>query len=489
MKLPYPAIRQYIAGEWQEGRGEGCTAVLNPADESSLAQLRHVSTAQLDTALGAVRDTARLWRRTPPAERSAVLRRAAALLRERHEHVSRILVLEEGKPLHEARAEILVSADILDWYAEEGRRAYGRVIPGEYGSRLSVIPEPIGPVAAFTPWNFPATSSVRKLGGALAAGCPIILKPSEETPGTAVELFRALHDAGLPAGVANLVLGDPAAIAARLLAGPVIRKLSLTGSLAVGRTLAHLAADADIVTTMELGGNAPVLVFPDVDAGAVAEACAKAKFRNAGQVCNVPSRFFVHESQADAFAEAFAAIAAELRVGHGLSADVEMGPLANARRRDAVQEMVDEAVAQGARVLAGGTRPAGAGFFYAPTVLADVEEKHRVFSEEVFGPVAPITTFQDADEAVARANDTGYGLGSFVFTSSLDIATRVSEDLQAGMVGVNTTVLSRAETPFGGVKASGHGQESGSEGLDAYLVRKAVLQHRPLASNTTKGTV
>ncbi|GAA3690273.1 NAD-dependent succinate-semialdehyde dehydrogenase [Streptomyces iranensis] len=488
MTAPYPAIRQYIAGEWQEGQGDGYTTVLNPSSETPLAEVRHVSAAQLDRALEAVRETARPWRRTSPTERSAILRRAASLLRERCGDIARTLVLEQGKPLREAHAEVLVSADMLDWYAEEGRRAYGRVVPGEHGTRLSVIPEPIGPVAAFTPWNFPATSSVRKLGGALAAGCPIILKPSEETPGTVAELFRALADAGLPPGVAHMVLGDPAGVSAHLLADPVIRKLSLTGSAAVGRELSHLAVEANIVTTMELGGNAPVLIFPDVSVEAVAEACAKAKFRNAGQVCNVPSRFFVHESASAEFAEAFASIASGLRVGDGLASGVEMGPLANARRRDAVEAMVDEAAEQGARILAGGGRLEGPGFFFTPTVLGDVGERHRVFSDEVFGPVVPITTFRDEDEAVQRANDTDYGLGAFVFTESLATATRVSEDLEAGVVGVNTTVLSRVETPFGGVKASGHGQESGSEGLDAYLVRKAVLQHPPLTANITKGS-
>ncbi|MFE9629016.1 NAD-dependent succinate-semialdehyde dehydrogenase [Streptomyces sp. NPDC006527] len=488
MTTQYPQIRQYIGGQWQDGSGTGRTSVLNPATGQPLTELRHVSPGQLDQALDALSESAPPWRRTAPAERSRILRRAADLLRDRAERVARTLVLEQGKPLAEARAEILVSADILDWYAEEGRRAYGRVVPGEYGTRLSVIPEPIGPVAAFTPWNFPATSSVRKLGGALAAGCPIVLKASEETPGTAVGLFAALEDAGLPGGVANLVLGDPAEISAHVLGSPVIRKVSLTGSIAVGRHLARLAADHDQITTMELGGNAPVLVFPDVDVVAVAEALARAKFRNAGQVCNVPSRFFVHESIAEEFSSQLVRFADSLKVGDGLAEGTEMGPLANVRRRDAVAALVDDAVKGGAEVLAGGRPLDGPGFFHAPTVLAGVRDDQDVFRDEVFGPVVPLTTFRDLDEAVDRANDSPYGLGSFVFTASLDAATRASDALQAGMVGVNTTVLSRAETPFGGVKASGHGQESGTEGLDAYLVRKVVLQHPPITWDSTKGT-
>jgi succinate-semialdehyde dehydrogenase/glutarate-semialdehyde dehydrogenase len=488
MSHTYPPIRQYIGGIWQDGTDSGTQDVLNPATGQALATLREVSAGQLDQALEAVRASAGPWRRTAPSDRSRILRGAASLLRERTERIARTLVLEQGKPLAEARAEVAAAADITDWYAEEGRRAYGRVIPGEYGTRLSVIPEPIGPVAAFTPWNFPAVSAVRKLAGALAAGCPIVLKPSEETPGTAVELFAALEDAGLPGGVANLVLGEPPRISEHLLGSPVIRKVSLTGSVAVGRHLARLAAEHHQVTTMELGGNAPVLVLPDVDVAAVAEACARAKFRNAGQVCNVPSRFLVHESVAAEFAGALAGFAARLTVGDGLAEGTDMGPLANARRRDAVSALTSDAVRAGAEVLAGGEPQDGPGFFHAPTVLGGVTDDLAVFREEVFGPVVPVATFRDLDDALDRANGSPYGLGAFVFTGSLDAATRAADALCAGMVGVNTTVLSRAETPFGGVKASGHGQESGTEGLDAYLVRKAVLQHPPLTRDTTKGT-
>ncbi|MCI2419921.1 aldehyde dehydrogenase family protein [Saccharopolyspora sp. K220] len=473
----YPNPLLYLNGSWHDGAGPGSEPVLNPATGEAIGVLRHASPKQLDQALDAAADAARGWRNTAPIVRGRILRDAAGLLRTRRDETAVSLVLEQGKPLAEAFAEIDASADILEWYAEEGRRAYGRVIPGEAGSRQLVVPQPVGPVVAFTPWNFPATSTVRKLGGALAAGCTIVVKPSEETPATPMALFAALHDAGLPAGVANLVFGVPADVASHLLAGPAVRKLSLTGSVAVGRHLSALAASRDIVTTMELGGNAPVVVFDDVDVRAVAAELAAAKFRNAGQVCNVPSRFFVHEAIAGPFIRELADLAREVKTGDGLAPGTRMGPLANQRRLDAVTKLVDDAVTGGATVVAGGRRGAGPGYFYQPTVLSGFSDEAPVFAEEVFGPVIPVTTFRDTDDVLRRANASSYGLGGFVFTASLDRATRGADELETGMVGVNTTVLSRAETPFGGIKASGHGQESGVEGLDAYLVRKTILQH------------
>jgi succinate-semialdehyde dehydrogenase/glutarate-semialdehyde dehydrogenase len=392
------------------------------------------------------------------------------------------LSLEQGKPLAEAAAEIQASADVIDWYAEEGRRAYGRIVPGPAGARLMVVPEPIGPVAAFTPWNFPGTTVARKLGGALAAGCTIVLKASEETPATAMAVLECLALAGLPPGVANLVLGQPARISEQLLRSPVIRKVSLTGSIGVGRTLGHLAVDHDLITTMELGGNAPVLVFDDVDVDAVARLCAVAKFRNAGQVCNVPSRFYVHERIAERFAERMTAHARALRVGAGTEPAVDMGPLCNERRLRAMERLMDDARRIGARVRTGGQQLDRRGFFFEPTVLSDVPDAALVMREEAFGPIVPIATFSDADgaDAIRRANDTAYGLGAFIFTESLARATNAGDALEAGMVGVNTVVLSRAETPFGGIKASGHGHESGIEGLEAYLRKKTILQHAPV---------
>jgi succinate-semialdehyde dehydrogenase / glutarate-semialdehyde dehydrogenase len=478
----YPEIRQFIDGAWHSGAGTSAETVIDPASGQPLAEFAHASRADVDAALEAAGRSAAMWRNTAPDTRYRILRRAAELLRGRAARAAYTLSLEQGKPLVESQAEIAVSADIIDWYAEEGRRAYGRVVPGEAGTRLLVVAEPVGPVAAFTPWNFPATTVARKLGGALAAGCTIVLKAAEETPATAITVFECLQEAGLPAGVANLVLGVPAQISAQLLRSPVIRKVSLTGSIGVGRTLGHLAVDHDLVTTMELGGNAPVIVFDDVNVDAVAAACAQAKFRNAGQVCNVPSRFYVHERVFNRFVQRVAAYAAALRVGPGVQPATQMGPLANRRRLEVMGGFIEDALALGATVQEGGRCPAGNGYFFAPTVIAEVPDHARLMKEEVFGPIVPVARFSDAEDVIRRANDTAYGLGSFVFTESLERATRMSDALEAGMVGINTTVLSRPETPFGGIKGSGHGYESGVEGLAAFMRTKAILQHPPLRS-------
>ncbi|CAG9262417.1 NADP(+)-dependent succinate-semialdehyde dehydrogenase [Paraburkholderia caribensis] len=482
MTSSFPEIRQFIDGEWRRGSGTSAETVLDPATARPLTEFAHAGLDDVDAALDAAARSATGWRATAPEERYRVLRRAADLLRARIDTAVPVLSREQGKPLAESRAELEGSAAILDWYAEEGRRAYGRIVPGAPGSRLMVVQEPVGPVAAFTPWNFPATTVTRKVGAALAAGCTIVIKASEETPATAVAVFECLAQAGLPAGVANLVLGNPAQISERLLKSPVIRKVSLTGSIGVGRVLGHLAVENDLVTTMELGGNAPVIVFDDVDVDAVAIACATAKFRNAGQVCNVPSRFYVHERVVDRFIKRVVEFARNLRVRPGVEADSQMGALANARRRDVMVGFVDDARAHGATIHDVGRLPGDDGFFFAPTVVANVPDDAKIMREEVFGPIVPVARFSDTDDVIRRANDTTYGLGSFVFTESLDLATRVSDALEAGMVGVNTTVLSRTETPFGGIKASGHGYESGIEGLEAYMRRKAILQHSPLRS-------
>lgn len=481
----YPQVKQFIGGRWRDGTAESSESIFNPATGAALGQFAHASPADIDAALDAAGSAALLWRNTSPDQRYRILRKAADLLRQRGAQAAFNLSLEQGKPVAEARAEIDVSADVIDWYAEEGRRAYGRIIPGAQGTRLMVVSEPIGPVAAFTPWNYPGTTVARKVGGALAAGCTVIIKASEETPATAIAILECLEQAGLPPGVVNLVLGIPDRISRQLLASPVIRKVSLTGSLAVGKLLGHLAVDQDLATTMELGGNAPVIIFPDIDVDAVAAMCAAAKFRNAGQVCNVPSRFLVHERIAEQFIARFQEIAKNLRVDAGTVSDVQMGPLANSRRVDVMERLVQDARDQGARVVAGGSRIKRPGFFFEPTVIADVPDHARVMAEEVFGPIVPVSTFSNVADVISRANATTYGLGSFVFTGSLAFATEVSDALEAGMVGVNTTVLSRAETPFGGIKASGHGFESGVEGLEAFLRKKVILQHPPVGSSLT----
>ncbi|MGI5219002.1 NAD-dependent succinate-semialdehyde dehydrogenase [Nocardia sp. CA-290969] len=477
----YPAVKQFVDGRWVDGDAGTFEKVLDPATAETLASYPHVGLGQLDRALAAVSRTARSWRDTPPLRRSDIIRGAARLLRERADPIAFAVSSEQGKPLHEARAEVNISAEIIDWCAEEGRRTYGRIVPSGNDSRLMVTAEPVGPVAAFTPWNFPVLTVARKVAAALAAGCPVIVKAAEETPAGAMAVISAFADAGAPPGVVNLVLGVPAEISEHVLSAGVIRKVSLTGSVGVGRILSRLAAEHDIRTTMELGGNAPVIVEPDIDVDEVALRCATSKFRNAGQVCNSPSRFFVHAAVHDRFVDAVERFVRDIKLGAGTAERTSMGPLANARRVDYVGKALADALDRGAEVVCGGGIPDGAGYFVEPTVLTEVDDCSTVFAEEIFGPVMPIVRYHDLDAAISRANATTYGLASFVFTDSLAKAHRMARDLEAGMVGINTTVVSRAEMPFGGIKASGHGFESGLEGVDAYLRRKAVLEHDPAA--------
>lgn len=476
-----PSIQQYIDGEWVDGTASTVEDVLDPATGETLTTFAHVGTDQLDQALAAVEREAAGWRDTDPLVRSEIIRGAAARLRDSIEEIAPLVAAEQGKPVAEARSEILTSANVIEWLAEEGRRVYGRIIPSAGGSRLMVTAEPVGPVAAFTPWNFPVLTVARKLAAALAAGCTIVAKASEETPHGAVALFRAFEQAGLPAGIAHLVFGVPAEVSTHLLNSGVIRKVSLTGSITVGKVLSHLAIDNHIVATMELGGNAPVIIEPGVDVAEVAHRVATSKFRNAGQVCNAPSRFYVHEDIYEEFLEHVTEFARALVVGPASEELSTMGPLANARRVPFVASLVDDAVAKGAEVRHGGKAIDRPGYFFEPTVLAGVPDEARIFQEEVFGPVLPVASYSDIDDAVRRANSTEYGLGSFLFTTSLETAHRVAAQLQAGMVGINTSVISRAETPFGGMLASGHGWESGTEGVEAYVHRKAILEHDPVS--------
>jgi succinate-semialdehyde dehydrogenase/glutarate-semialdehyde dehydrogenase len=451
--------------------------VLNPATGESLGDLPHATIADLDAALAAAERGFRLWRGTPAVERGRVLRRAAELMRERVAIGARVLTLEQGKPLAEAKTEILFAADVIEWFAEEGRRAYGRVVPGRNPRlRQQVLREPVGPVAAFTPWNFPATTPARKLGGALAAGCSVIIKPAEETPGSAVFIAHALQDAGLPPGVLNMVFGYPANISNYLIRSPVIRKVTLTGSVSVGRHVARLAAEHLKVLTLELGGHAPVIICDDVDVDAVAAAAVTAKFRNAGQICIAPTRFFVQDGVHDRFLDAMKEQVATLRVGNGMEEDIMMGPLANARRLEMVDGMVQEALNDGARLVSGGHRIGNIGHFYAPTVIADVPPLTRMMRDEPFGPVAPITRFVVVEQAIDRANELPYGLAAYAFTESAARVAQLSESLEAGMVGINSYIVAQPELPFTGIKDSGYGSESGAEGLEAFMVPKTVTQ-------------
>jgi succinate-semialdehyde dehydrogenase/glutarate-semialdehyde dehydrogenase len=473
----YEHFGLWIQGAWRPARDGRTQTVLDPADESVLGEIPSASAQDLDDALAAVARSARSWRATPAWERCAILRRTAVEVRARAEMGAEAMSRETGKPIEEARGEMNAAIEQFDWYADEARRIFGHTLDGrDPNVRLSVRYDPVGPVAAFTAWNFPALLPARKIAAALAAGCTIILKPSEETPSSAYFIAEAAHAAGLPAGVLNVVTGDPADIARHLIGSPIIRKVSLTGSARVGKELMRLSADGMKKITMELGGHAPVLVFADADPVAAGEACARAKFRNAGQVCISPSRFYVHDSVYEAFASSMVKTAQALRIGRGLDAGVEFGPMVNARGRDRVADLVADALSQGARLLTGGKIPSGSnrGFFYEPTVLGSVPDEARVMHEEPFGPVAPLASFSDFDEVVARANGAPFGLAGYVFSRSLDTATRASEALEVGMVGVNDLLLAAAEIPFGGIKESGTGREGGRLGIFDYLEPKYV---------------
>ena len=473
----YAELGLFIGGELLSGGGRKSSPVINPANEEVIGHLPHATPADLDRALAAAQEGFQVWRAVFPDQRGKILKRAADLLRSRAEEIARTATTESGKSIHETRIELGMSANILEWYAEEGRRAYGRVLPQRAsGTRLCVVKEPVGPVAAFAPWNFPLGNPARKIGAALGAGCSCILKPAEEAPASGLAVARALAEAGLPAGVLSIVFGVPPEVSAHLIASPVIRGLSFTGSIPVGKQLMKLAADGMKRTTMELGGHGPVLVFNDVDVENVLDLSVAAKYRNAGQVCVSPTRFYVHESIYERFVEGFAARAKAWPVGDGLDEKNRMGPLIHARRLAAIEAFVQDAVACGARVAAGGSRLRSPGYFFAPTVLADVPNTARIMNEEPFGPVAIINPFSNFDSVIEQANRLPYGLAAFAFTGSARIAKLAGEKLEAGMVGVNTYAISVPESPFGGVKESGHGSEEGIEGLEACLVTKFISE-------------
>jgi len=473
----YTDLALYIDGKWLNGEGRKGEDVINPATGKALGHLPHASTADLDAAIAAAEKGLAVWKSTSAYDRSKIMRKAADLLRERYDHVSKVQTQEQGKVYVESRAEVLTSAEIIEWYAEEGRRTYGRVVPGrQKGVRQIVLQEPVGVVAAFTPWNFPTLTPVRKIGGALAAGCSIIIKASEETPGTCIELAKCFADAGLPAGVLNLVFGVPANVSEHLIPAKAVKKISFTGSIPVGKHLAGLAARGMKRATMELGGHSPVVVFEDADPEKAADTIAAFKYRNAGQVCISPTRFYVQEKSYNKFLARFTEYAKGLKMGDGLEKGITLGPVANPRRLDAMETFVNDARARGGKVVTGGSRQGNQGFFFQPTVITDVPDDSKIMTEEPFGPVAPIVTFKTFDEVVERANSLPYGLAAYAFTSSEKTATAIGDAMQSGMVGVNSVAVSTPETPFGGVKESGYGSEGGIEGLQAYLNTKFISQ-------------
>ncbi len=470
-------VELFIGGEWAGAADGGTIDVVNPADGELIGRVAKATIADLDRAAEAARAGFAVWRDTSPFERAKLMRRAADLLRERADEIARLMTREQGKPLGEARAETLSAADITDWLADEGRRAYGRIVPARSpGVQQLVLREPVGPVAAFTPWNFPLNQVVRKVGAALATGCSIIVKGPEETPASVAAFVRAYQDAGLPAGVLNLVYGVPAEVSGHLIPHRAIRKVSFTGSTAVGKQLAALAGAHMKPITMELGGHAPVIVTADADIGQAVKLAGGAKYRNAGQVCVAPTRFLIEEAVHDEFLERLVALAEGVRVGDGLDPATTMGPLANPRRVQAMEELIADAVGRGATLETGGSRIGNTGNFFAPTVLSGMTTEMRAMNEEPFGPLALVARVASLDEAIAEANRLDYGLAAYAFTRSARSMAELRARVEAGMLSINHHGLALPEVPFGGLKDSGMGSEGGSEALDGYLVTRFVTQ-------------
>jgi succinate-semialdehyde dehydrogenase/glutarate-semialdehyde dehydrogenase len=468
-------LKLFIDGVWKSGEGRDAHTVINPVTGSGMAEVPYATAADLEEALAASGRAWPEWRATDVEKRSAILHKTASLLRERVDHIGVILTQEQGKILAEAKAEVLGSAQLFDWYAEEIKRDYGRTLVRPAGQLSRVIRQPVGPTATFSPWNFPIYLLSKKVAAALAAGCTVISRPPHETPGCATELFRALADAGIPTGVAQLVHGDANMISTTLIGSKTIRKVSFTGSTNVGKHLMRLAADSMTRITMELGGHAPVLIFDDCDLEKTLDMVVPQKFRNAGQVCVSPTRFYVQRGIYDAFLKGFATRTAKVKVGDGLEADTRMGPLANARRPGAVEALIEDARAKGAKVLAGGEK-GDKGFFFQPTLLADVPNEAEIMNEEPFGPVAVTRAFDTFEEAIEQANRLPFGLAAFAFTENGRRANLIGDLVESGMVGINTFAISVADAPFGGVKDSGFGSEGGKEGLESYQVVKAIHQ-------------
>ncbi len=474
--MTYPNTRLFINGQWQDAADGRTLAVHNPATGTEIGRVAHAGKADLDAALAAAQKGFETWRDMTPAERSKIMRKAAGLMRERAGDIAKVLTQEQGKPVAEAKVEAMAAADIIEWFAEEGFRVYGRIVPsrGSLALRQMVMKDPVGPVAAFTPWNFPINQVVRKVGAALTAGCSMIVKAAEETPAAPAALVQAFADAGIPPGVLNLVYGNPAEISSYLIPHPVIRKITFTGSTPVGKQLAAMAGQHMKRVTMELGGHAPVIVCEDADIALAVKSAGAAKFRNAGQVCISPTRFLVHEKVRAEFAAALGQHAASLKVGDGLAEGTQMGPLANPRRLKAMAEITEDAVQQGATLVTGGARIGSTGNFWQPTILDNVPTTAKVFNDEPFGPMAAIRGFSDLDEAIKEANRLSFGLAGYAFTKSLKNADLLARRVEVGMLWMNMPAMPSAEMPFGGIKDSGYGSEGGPEAVEAYLNVRAV---------------
>jgi succinate-semialdehyde dehydrogenase/glutarate-semialdehyde dehydrogenase len=469
----------FIGGQWRDAEGGGTLDVEDPATGETIASVADATAADADAALAAADEAFKTWRNVAPRERGDILRRAYDTIIERQDELALLMTLEMGKPVAESTAEIVYAANFLRWYSEEAVRINGRFTINETGKgRVLTLKQPIGPCVFITPWNFPLAMGTRKIGPALAAGCTCVVKPAKQTPLSMLALAQILEEAGLPGGVLNVITASKSGeIMEPLIKDPRTRKLSFTGSTPVGKTLIRQGSEQVLKMSMELGGNAPFLVFGDADLDQAVEGALLAKMRNGGEACTSANRFLVHESVADAFAQRLAERIGSLKVGRGTDDGIQVGPLIDESQRSKVEELVNDAVSKGAKVLTGGQRTGDAGYFFAPTVLAEVPEDAELLREEIFGPVAPITTFSTDEEAVAAANATEYGLVSYVYTTDVNRAFRVIEALETGMIGFNQGMVSNAGAPFGGVKQSGFGREGGPEGLEEYLEIKYVAMN------------
>ena len=477
MLQEYPNTQLFLNGEWRDSLSKETLEIINPATEEIIGKLAHARKDDLDIALNAADTAFKDWKNVSAYDRSKILRKAAEIIRSKVDLIAGLMTLEQGKPLAEAKGETLGAADSIDWYAEEGRRAYGRIIPARaQGVYQFVFKEPVGVVAAFTPWNFPLNQVVKKVAAAFAAGCTVIIKGPEETPASVAELIKAFNEAGMPKGSINLVFGIPAEISEYLISHPIVRKVTFTGSTAVGKQLASLAGTHMKRATMELGGHSPAIVCADADVNVAVKILSANKFRNAGQVCISPTRFLVHESVYDQFVDGFVKSAESLNVGNGLDEGINMGPLAHDRRLTAIEGFVADAVEKGAKILTGGKRKGNKGYFFEPTVMTDVSKDSRIMNEEPFGPLAPINSFSSIDEVVEEANRLNYGLAAYAYTNSAKTAQHLGAAIESGQVSINHHGLGLVDTPFGGVKDSGYGSEGGPEGLDAYMTTKLVSQ-------------
>jgi succinate-semialdehyde dehydrogenase/glutarate-semialdehyde dehydrogenase len=468
----YPDLKLFIGGKWRKTARD--LPVINPATEKEIARLPSAGKNDLDDALDAAEHGLRVWGQTAPRDRSDIIMRAATLIRDWQEEIAQSITAEHGKPLQQARMEVIRGAEFFEWDAGEALRTYGRIIPAAHGNKIGVHHHPVGIVAAFSPWNFPMSQPARKIAGALASGCSIILKAAEETPAGAIHIARAFQNAGLPPGVLNLVFGTPSEISEHLIPQDSVRLVAFTGSTNVGRHLTTLASEHMTPVLMELGGHAPVIVCEDTNVDRAAVSGAERKMRNAGQVCTSPTRFFVHESIFEDYADAFVKRAAKTVVGDGTVANVEMGPLANDRRVPALARLVKDACDKGANLRTGGAPHGNIGYFFQPTVLTNVPDQAKIMQEEPFGPIAIINPVASLDEAIQRANSVPFGLAGYAFTNRADYIDRMIDEVEVGNLSINTLEASLPETPFGGIKSSGYGREGGSEGLENYMTIKNV---------------